>query len=152
MSELDDIRAFVEIVDAGSLSRAARRLGLSKSIVSRRLARLEANLGGRLLSRTTHGISPTEAGAEFKRRAERILADLEEACGAVAQRGDEVIGLLRIAVPLSFGLRHVAPLLAELARAIRSCVLTRPTPSAPSISSPKASMRQSDSADCRTPA
>ena len=73
------IRAFVEIVDAGSLSRAARRLGRSKSIVSRRLARLEANLGGRLLSRTTHGISPTEAGAEFKRSAERILADLDEA-------------------------------------------------------------------------
>ena len=115
MSELDDIRAFVEIVDAGSLSRAARRLGLSKSIVSRRLARLESNLGGRLLSRTTHGISPTEVGAEFKRSAERILADLDEACGAVAQRGDEVIGLLRIAVPLSFGLRHVAPLLVELA-------------------------------------
>ena len=83
--------------------------------VSRRLARLESNLGGRLLSRTTHGISPTEVGAEFKRSAERILADLDEACGAVAQRGDEVIGLLRIAVPLSFGLRHVAPLLVELA-------------------------------------
>ena len=79
------------------------------------MARLEANLGGRLLSRTTHGISPTEVGAEFKRSAERILADLDEACGAVAQRGDEVIGLLRIAVPLSFGLRHVAPLLVELA-------------------------------------
>ena len=74
MSELDDIRAFVEIVDARSLSRAARRLGLSKSIVSRRLARLEANLGGRLLSRTTHGISPTEAGAEFKPISRRPVA------------------------------------------------------------------------------
>jgi DNA-binding transcriptional LysR family regulator len=115
MSELDDIRAFVEIVDTGSLSRAAKRLGLSKSIVSRRLARLETKLGGRLLSRTTRGISPTDAGAEFKLRSERILADLEAACDAVAQRGDEVVGLLRVAVPLSFGLRHVAPLLAELA-------------------------------------
>jgi DNA-binding transcriptional LysR family regulator len=115
MSELDDIRAFVEIVDTGSLSRAAKRLGLSKSIVSRRLARLETKLGGRLLRRTTRGISPTDAGAEFKLRSERILADLEAACDAVAQRGDEVVGLLRVAVPLSFGLRHVAPLLAELA-------------------------------------
>lgn len=115
MSELDDIRAFVEVVEAGGFSRAAGRLGVSKSIVSRRIGRLEAALGARLLSRTTRGINPTEAGAEFKQRAERILAELEEARDAVAQRGDAVVGLLRLAVPLSFGLKYVAPLLAELA-------------------------------------
>ncbi|MDF2811755.1 MAG: LysR family transcriptional regulator [Microvirga sp.] len=114
MSELDDIRAFVEVVEAGGFGRAAKRLGLSKSIVSRRIARLEAGLGARLLSRTTRGISPTETGLEFKSRAERILVDLDEARDAVAHQAGEAVGRLRISLPVSFGLRHVAPLLAEL--------------------------------------
>jgi DNA-binding transcriptional LysR family regulator len=59
MVELDDLRCFVEVVESGGFGRAARRLGVSKSIVSRRIARLEADLGARLLSRTTRGISPT---------------------------------------------------------------------------------------------
>ena len=104
------------MVESGGFGRAAKRLGLSKSIVSRRIARLEADLGTRLLSRTTRGISPTEAGLEFKARGERILADLEEAREAVAQQGGGVLGRLRLSVPLSFGVRHVAPVLAELAR------------------------------------
>ena len=84
MSELDDIRSFVAVVDSGGFGRAGRSLGLSKSIVSRRVARLEADLGTRLLSRTTRGVSPTEAGLEFKARGERILAELTEAREAVA--------------------------------------------------------------------
>jgi DNA-binding transcriptional LysR family regulator len=115
MSELDDIRAFVEVVETGGFNRASQRLGVSKSIISRRITRLEANLGARLLSRTTRGISPTEAGLEFKARGERILADLEEARDAVAHHEGEVVGQLRISVPLSFGLRHVAPVLTSLA-------------------------------------
>jgi DNA-binding transcriptional LysR family regulator len=115
MSDLDALRAFIEVVEAGGFSRAALRLGLSKSIVSRRVSGLEADLGARLLSRTTRGISPTEAGLEFKLRAERILSDLEEAREAVAQSGESIGGTLRIALPLSFGLRHVQPLLTDLA-------------------------------------
>jgi DNA-binding transcriptional LysR family regulator len=115
MSDLDAIRAFVEVVETGGFSRAAARLGVSKSILSRRVSGLEADLGARLLSRTTRGISPTEAGLEFKLRAERILADLEEAREAVAQSGESLGGALRIALPLSFGLRHVQPVLQELA-------------------------------------
>jgi DNA-binding transcriptional LysR family regulator len=115
MAELDDLRCFVEVVESGGFGRAAKRLGISKSIVSRRIARLEANLGARLLSRTTRGISPTEAGLEFKVRSERILAELEEAHEAVAQQGGRVVGRLRVSVPLSFGVRHVVPVLAELA-------------------------------------
>jgi DNA-binding transcriptional LysR family regulator len=114
MAELDDLRCFVEVVESGGFGRAAKRLGISKSIVSRRIARLEADLGARLLSRTTRGISPTEAGLEFKARSERILAELEEAHEAVAQQGG-VVGRLRVSVPLSFGVRYVAPVLAELA-------------------------------------
>lgn len=115
MSEIDDMRAFVEVVESGGFGRAAERLGVSKSIVSRRVAGLEASLGARLLDRTTRGVAPTPAGEEFKVRAERILAELEEARDVVAESGRAVVGLLRLSAPLSFGLRNVAPLLAEMA-------------------------------------
>lgn len=115
MSELESLRLFVEVVDSGGFNRAAHRLGVSKSVVSRRIAQMESALGVRLLSRTTRGISLTDAGAEFKARAERILSDYDEAREAVALRGGEVVGLLRLAAPLSFGVRHVAPVLADLA-------------------------------------
>ncbi len=115
MTDLEDLQSFIEVVESGGFNRAAKRLGISKSIVSRRIARLEQELGVRLLSRTTRGISPTEAGLEFKTRGERILADLEDAREAVAQQGSGVVGRLRLSAPLTFGVRHVAPLLAELA-------------------------------------
>jgi DNA-binding transcriptional LysR family regulator len=114
--DLDDLRSFVEVVESGGFNRAGRRLGVSKSIVSRRIARLEAELGTRLLSRTTRGISPTEAGLEFKGRSERILAQLEEAREAAAQQAGGVVGRLRLSAPLSFGVRHVAPVLADIAQ------------------------------------
>lgn len=117
MPDLEDIRAFVAVLDAGGLSRAADRLGVSKSVISRRIGRLEEGLGTRLIHRTTRGLSPTEAGAEFKVRGERILADLDEAVDVVARQQGEIAGRLRVALPLSFGVRHVAPLLADLARA-----------------------------------
>jgi len=113
--ELDDIRAFVEVAETGGFARAGQRLGLSKSMVSRRVARLEGELGAQLLSRTTRGVAVTEAGAEFKDHAERVLAELDAARDALAQRGDEIVGSLRVAAPLSFGMTHLAPVLAELA-------------------------------------
>lgn len=116
MSELDDLRSFVEVVESGGFNRAAKRLGVSKSIVSRRIARMEADLGTRLITRTTRGISPTEAGLEFKLRSERILAEFDEAREAVAQQAGEVVGRLRLSAPMSFGIRHIAPVLAELAK------------------------------------
>jgi DNA-binding transcriptional LysR family regulator len=116
MTELEDLRSFVEVVESGGLNRAAARLGVSKSIVSRRITRLEADLGARLLSRSTRGISPTEAGIEFKARCDRILADLEEARDAVARQGGSVRGRLRLSAPLAFGVRHLTPILEELAR------------------------------------
>ncbi|MGF1621710.1 MAG: LysR family transcriptional regulator [Rhodomicrobiaceae bacterium] len=114
MSELDDLRSFVEVVEAGGFGRAAERMGIAKSIVSRRIARLEADLGTPLLSRTTRGISPTEAGLEFKARCERILADYDEARESASQQGGAIVGRLRLSVPVSFGVRHVAPILADL--------------------------------------
>jgi len=115
VTELEDLRSFVEVVESGGLNRAAARLGVSKSILSRRITRLEADLGTRLLSRSTRGISPTEAGLEFKVRCDRILADLEEARDAVTQQGQSVRGRLRLSAPMALGVRHLAPVLTNLA-------------------------------------
>jgi DNA-binding transcriptional LysR family regulator len=106
---------FVDVADAGGVTPGARRLGLAKSIVSRRLARLEGELGVQLLSRTTRGTAVTEAGATFREHAARVAAELEAACDAISPEGD-LRGRLRIAAPLSFGPTHLAPVLAELAR------------------------------------
>lgn len=113
--DLDDIEAFVEVAESGGFGRAGRRLSQSKSMVSRRVARLEARLGAQLLSRTTRGVALTEAGRDFKERAERMLAEMEAARDALAGGGGEVTGALRISAPLSFGVTHLAPVLAELA-------------------------------------
>lgn len=116
MTDLDDLRSFVEVVESGGFNRAARRLGVSKSIVSRRIARMEADLGTRLITRTTRGICATEAGLEFKQRSERILSEFDEAREAVARHAGEVVGRLRLSAPLNFGQRYLAPVLSELAR------------------------------------
>lgn len=115
MQNLEDVLAFIRVVETGGFSRAAERMGLSKSIVSRRVARLEAELGVRLLNRTTRGIAPTEAGLEFKTRCVDILNELEAAREAVACRERDVAGTLRLAVPLSFGIARLAPAMAAFA-------------------------------------
>lgn len=117
MPDIEDIRAFVSVIEAGGLSRAADRLGVSKSVISRRIGRLEEELGTRLIHRTTRGVAPTDAGDAFRQRCERILADLDDAVDAVARQQGEIAGRLRVSLPLSFGQRHGAPLLADLARA-----------------------------------
>ena len=112
--EIEDIQAFVAVADAGGLTPAAGRLGVSKSIVSRRIARLEKSLRTTLLTRTTRGAALTEAGATFREHATRIAAEADAARDALAPDG-KVRGRLRIAAPLSFGPTHFAPVFAELA-------------------------------------
>ncbi len=114
MPELEDIHTFTEVVESGSLTRAGARLGMSKSMVSRRLARLEADLGTPLLARTTRGLSLTEAGSDFRPYAERMVAELQSARDALSRQG-EVSGRLRLSAPVSFGSTHLGPVLAELA-------------------------------------
>src|SRR5579862_1574175 len=113
--DLDDLGTFVEVADAGGVTAAARRLGVSKSIVSRRLARLEAELGVQLLARTTRGAALTEAGVTFRDHAARACAEIDLARETILPAGD-LRGRLRIAAPLSFGPTHLAPVLAQLAR------------------------------------
>ena len=101
MLDLEDLETFVEVADAGGVSAAARRLGLSKSIVSRRLVRLEAGLGVQLLARTTRGAALTEAGVTFREHAVRVCAEIDLARETILPAGD-LRGRLRIAAPLSF--------------------------------------------------
>jgi DNA-binding transcriptional LysR family regulator len=113
--DIEALRTFVEVADAGGVSPAARRLGVSKSIVSRRLARLEAELGVQLVARTTRGAALTEAGVTFRDHAAKVVAEIEVARETILPAGD-LRGRLRIAVPLSFGPTQFAPVLAEMAR------------------------------------
>ena len=112
---IEDLRIFVEVADAGGVSSAARRLGVSKSIVSRALLRLEEELGVQLLARTTRGAALTEAGSTFRDHAAKACAEIDLARETLSPAGD-LCGRLRIAVPLTFGPTHLAPVLADMAR------------------------------------
>ncbi|MBP2315809.1 LysR family transcriptional regulator [Azospirillum soli] len=113
MDRLDDMLAFIKVVDSKSFTAAAERLNLSKSVVSRRIAELENRLGARLLNRTTRKLSLTEVGQAYYDRCTRILADLEEAEQAVADLHAAPRGRLRVNAPVSFGILHLAPAVAE---------------------------------------
>jgi DNA-binding transcriptional LysR family regulator len=112
--DIEDLRTFVEVADTGGVSAAARRLGVSKSIVSRRLVRLEGELGVQLLARTTRGAALTEAGVTFREHAAKVGAEIDAARETLQPSGD-LTGRLRVAMPLTFGPTHLAPVLAELA-------------------------------------
>lgn len=106
------LRTFVRTAHAGSFSRAARDLGLSQPSISRILARLETEVGAKLLVRTTRAVALSEAGADYLARIEPLLSALEEADHAARGTG-ELRGLLRIAVSSSFGVREVIPRLPK---------------------------------------
>ena len=113
--DIEDLQTFVAVADAGGVSAAARRLGVSKSIVSRRLFRVEAQLGIQLLVRTTRGAALTEAGITFRDHAARASAEIDTARETLLPNG-ELRGRLRVAMPLTFGPTHFAPVLADMAR------------------------------------
>lgn len=113
--DIEDLQTFVAVADAGGVSAAARRLGVSKSIVSRRLFRVEAELGVQLLARTTRGAALTEAGFTFRDHAARASAEIDTARDTLLPTG-ALRGRLRVAIPLSLGPSHFAPVLAEMAQ------------------------------------
>ena len=108
MDRLDELAIFVRIVEEKSLSRAASRLRRSAPAVTRALASLETRIGMRLIDRTTRRLAPTEAGRLFYDKARTVLAGYEAA--TLGAREAPVRGLLRIAAPVQFGRRHVAPI------------------------------------------
>ena len=107
MDKFEDIQAFIAVVDAGSFTAAAEKLGSAKSAVSRRVSALEERLGVQLLHRTTRVLNLTETGRSFYDHGARILADLDEAEAAVQQEHGELRGTLRFALPLSFEVRDM---------------------------------------------
>lgn len=113
MGQFSEMKAFVRVVEAGSISSAAEQLGMAKSGVSRRLAELESRLGVRLMNRTTRRSSLTEAGQSFYEGAVKLLMDLSELNSATADTSACLEGTLRLAVPLSFGLLHLSPAIDE---------------------------------------
>ncbi len=113
MDSLTDIAVFVRVVDAGSFTRAAEQLRLSRPVVSKYVSRLEDRLGVRLLNRTTRRLSLTEAGRIFHERCARGLQDIEQAEAEVSRLQENPRGVLRLNTPMSFGILHIAPLLPE---------------------------------------
>ena len=116
MDRFEDLQTFVAVVEAGSFTAAAERLDTAKSAVSRRVSALEERLGAQLLRRTTRRLNLTDSGQSFYERSARILADLDEAESAIAQEHGELHGTLKVALPLSFGLRHMCKPVAEFSR------------------------------------
>lgn len=112
MDRFQAITAFARVVEAGSFARAADRLGVSVSSVSRLVGDLEAHLSTRLLNRTTRRLSLTESGQAFFERSVQLLADLDEAELAVASASIVPRGTLRLTCSATFGARHLAPAVA----------------------------------------
>lgn len=113
MSQIEEIRAFVTVVETGSLTQAAERLGIAVSAVSRRLKDLEIRLGASLIQRSTRRMYLNETGQRFFSRCRTILDELEAAQQEVQNTGGIISGVLRLNAPLSFGITHIAPLITD---------------------------------------
>ncbi len=113
MDRLTEMEAFANVVDQGGFTDAARKMGISKSAVSKHVSSLEARLGARLLNRTTRRVSPTEIGLAYYDRARRVLNDAGEADALVTSMQSAPSGLLRISVATDFGVNHLSPVLSE---------------------------------------
>lgn len=113
----EDIQAYLHVVELGGISAAARQMGLSKSVVSKRISDLERELGVSLLQRSTRCIRPSESGRYFYEQARAALSQLDHAAQTVSDSARELCGELRILAPMSFGTRWLSPLIAEFAKA-----------------------------------
>jgi DNA-binding transcriptional LysR family regulator len=111
MLKLECVQAFTAIAEGGSLTRAARRLGLSKSVISDRLSDIERALGAKLIHRTTRRLALTDDGRIFYERAKIILQDIENAASELSARRGLLSGPLRISAPVGFGCLHLGPAL-----------------------------------------
>ena len=113
MGQLEDMSAFVRVVDAGGVGKAADQLGVVKSAISRRLAELENRLGVRLINRTTRSLGLTEAGYQYYDRAIKVLADVAELNSITSDTNTKLEGTIRISTPVSFSVAHLTPAIRE---------------------------------------
>jgi DNA-binding transcriptional LysR family regulator len=114
MDELKRVGVFTKVVEAGSFSEAARRLGVAKSAVSKQISLLEEEVGVRLLNRTTRKLSLTEAGNIYYRHCEHIVSRAEIALNELRQYQNQPTGTLRVSSPISFGRALLIPVIKEL--------------------------------------
>ncbi|MBT8440191.1 MAG: LysR family transcriptional regulator, partial [Gammaproteobacteria bacterium] len=108
MDKFAALKAFTAVIETGSFQSAAERLGITKSVISRRVSQFEQSLQCRLLHRTTRRLSLTDEGRQFYQRAVQILSDLEDAELETTHKSMDVRGRLKLAAPLSFGLLHLS--------------------------------------------
>lgn len=113
MDQLRQIEVFTAVVQGGSFSKAADRLGISRAVASRLVMELEAGLGTRLLNRTTRRLSLTDSGTDYFERCREILDDLAEANAAASATSTQPAGRLKVNAPQTFGNLHLAPLWGE---------------------------------------
>lgn len=113
---INDAMAFMTVIDEGGFAAAAKKWGISASVISKRVSRLEAQLRVQLLQRTTRTLSLTEAGRLFYERCKRIKTEITEAAADVSQHHQEPSGLLRINAPMSFGQLHLVPAVNDFVR------------------------------------
>jgi DNA-binding transcriptional LysR family regulator len=113
MDRLSEMEAFATVVDQGGFTDAAKKLGISKSAVSKHVSSLETRLGARLLNRTTRRVSPTEIGLAYYDRARRVLNDAGEADALVTSMQSAPSGVLRVSVATDFGVNHLSPILGN---------------------------------------
>jgi DNA-binding transcriptional LysR family regulator len=111
MDRLTDIAIFIRVLDTGTISAAARSLGLTPAVASKRLISLEKHLGVRLLHRTTRRISATPEGIELASKGRPLIEDLEALTSGLTRSGKEVSGTLRMTAAVSFGHHYISPLL-----------------------------------------
>src|SRR3954464_1755754 len=118
---LNRLAYFAAVVDTGSFTRAAERLGITKAVVSQQVAQLERDLGTSLLVRTTRRVHPTEAGRMFHARCTMILREAEDAFGELAQAAAEPTGTLRITAPTDYGAEMVVPVITAFTARYPAC-------------------------------
>jgi DNA-binding transcriptional LysR family regulator len=111
MGQLEEMHIFLRVVETGSITKAAEQMNIAKSAVSKRLFLLEQRLGIKLINRTTRKSSLTEAGQHYYQRSKLILDEVDELNSQTSSSKRALEGTLNIAVPLSFGLTHLAPAL-----------------------------------------
>lgn len=116
MGQLEDMQAFVRIIDAGGIGLAAEQMDIAKSAVSRRLSELENRLGVTLINRTTRSSKLTEAGENYYTRSQQLLNDINELNNLTSDPNCALNGKLRISVPLSFGLLHLTSAIEQFTR------------------------------------
>src|SRR5688572_6281733 len=116
LDRVTGMQVFSRVAAVGSLTGAAHALGMSQTMATKHMAALEERLGVKLLHRTTRKLTLTEAGRRYLESVERILAEVEEAEATAAADRVEVTGMLRVNAPVSFGIREMAPLMADFAQ------------------------------------